>query len=260
MRSADFLSLALGSVAAHRMRSLLTALGIAVGIAAVVLLTSIGEGVHRFVLGEFTQFGTHLIAVTPGKTSTFGLSGAVINTVRPLTLEDAEALARLPRIEAALPFVQGNAPIEYGNRIRRSMIFGTGADVPRVWRMQPRIGRFLPREDPRHARPFAVLGAKVKQELFGAASPLGRRVRIGGERYRVIGVMEPKGTLLGFDLDDAVYIPTHRAMAMFDQEGVMEVDLLYAPGGDSASLTDTIRTRLKQRHGGEDFTIITQDQ
>jgi len=86
MLSADFIRLSLGSVSAYRMRSFLTALGIAVGIASVVLLTSIGEGIHRYVLSEFTQFGTNLIAVNPGKSSTFGISGAIVNTVRPLSL------------------------------------------------------------------------------------------------------------------------------------------------------------------------------
>ena len=100
MRTADLTRLAIEAVIAHRLRSLLTALGIAVGIAAVVLLTSIGEGVHRFVLAEFTQFGTNLIAVTPGKTETFGISGALVSNVRPLSLADAEALQRLDTVLA----------------------------------------------------------------------------------------------------------------------------------------------------------------
>ena len=107
--------LALGSVTAYRTRSFLTALGIAVGIASVVLLTSIGQGVRKYVLQEFTQFGTNLIAVSPGKASTLGVSGAVVNTVRPLSLEDAEALSRLPQITGVVPLVQGNAAIEHGH-------------------------------------------------------------------------------------------------------------------------------------------------
>ncbi len=260
MLTADFLKLTLNSVFAYRMRSFLTALGIAVGIASVVLLTSIGEGVHKYVLGEFTQFGTNLIAISPGKSSTFGISGAIINTVRPLNLEDAQALSRLPRIQAVVPLIQGNATIESGRRGRRTFIYGVGPDVPDVWQMKPSLGRFLPRDDPRFARPFVVLGAKVRQELFGNENPLGRRIRIGGERFRVIGVMESKGQMLGFDLDDAAYIPTHKAMSLFNRESLMEVDLLYTPGTDSEALSERIKTLLTQRHGAEDFTIITQDQ
>ena len=256
----DFVRLALHSVVAFRLRSFLTALGIAVGIASVVLLTSIGEGIHKYVLGEFTQFGTNLIAVSPGKSSTFGISGAIVNNVRPLSLEDAESLERIPRVQAVVPMVQGNAAIEHGKRTRRTMIFGVGAEVPRVWSMKPALGRFLPDDDHRHARPFAVLGSKVRSELFGNETPLGKRIRIGGESYRVVGVMESKGQLLGFDLDDAVYIPTHKAMAMFDEESLMEVDILYAPGSDSGQIADAIESVLSDRHGNEDFTITTQDQ
>ncbi len=260
MRIADLFKLTLGSIFAYRMRSVLTGLGISVGIAAVVLLTSIGEGVHKYVLGEFTQFGTNLIAVTPGKTSTFGISGAIVNNVRPLSLEDANALSRLPGVEAVVPMIQGNAAVEFGKHTRRSMVFGVGPAVPEVWSMHATQGRFLPDDDPRYARSFAVLGSKMRDELFGNNSPLGRRIRVGSESFRVIGVMEPKGQMLGFDLDDAVYIPIHRAMAMFNQDSLMEVDLLYSADTNSGILADKIMTLLKDRHGSEDFTIITQDQ
>ncbi len=239
---------------------MLTALGIAVGIASVVLLTSIGEGVNRFVLGEFTQFGTNLIAISPGKSTTFGVSGAIVNNVRPLSIEDAESLRRLPFIQAVVPMAQGNSAIEHGKRTRRTIIYGVGADMPRVWQMKPAIGRFLPADDPRFARPFVVLGSKVRSELFGTENPLGKRVRIGSESFRVIGILESKGQPLGFDLDDAAYIPTHKAMALFNQDSLMEIDLLYRPGSDSETLSEQIKKSLIQRHGNEDFTVTTQDQ
>ncbi len=260
MLSRDFIKLAIGSVFAHRMRSFLTALGIAVGIGSVILLTSIGEGVHRFVLGEFTQFGTNLIAVTPGKANTMGMSGAVVSNVRPLSMDDAEALGRLPKILDVVPVIQGNAAIESSHRSRRTMVLGVGAAVPEVWLMKPSVGRFLPDDDPIHARPFVVLGSKVRSELFATDNPLGKRIRIGSESYRIIGVMESKGQMLGFDLDDAVYIPAQKAMSMFNRESVMEIDLLYSGDADSAVLSKSISKLLIARHGGEDFTIITQDQ
>ncbi len=260
MKLSDFFRLSLSSVIFHRTRSLLTALGIAIGIAAVVLLTSIGEGINKYILAEFTQFGTNLIAITPGKSETFGLSGALVNNVRPLSLEDAEAIGRLPGIQAVVPLIQGNAAVEHGKRTRRTVIYGVGPDVPSVWQMKPALGRFLPDDDPRFSRPFVVLGSKIRDELFGNQTPLGQRVRIGTESFRVIGVMESKGQLLGFDLDDAVYIPTYKAMALFDQESLMEVDILYAPGVESESLSKKIKKTLEKRHGTEDFTIVTQDQ
>jgi putative ABC transport system permease protein len=260
MRLNDTLKLSLQALVGQRMRSGLTALGIAVGIAAVVLLTSLGEGIHRFVLAEFTQFGTNLIAINPGKTNTMGFSGAVISNVRPLSLADAEALAKLPRVIATMPFVQGNAAVEFDRRTRRTYIFGVGPEVPIVWQMNVSRGRFLPEDDPRAARAYIVLGSKVKNELFGNANALGQAVAVGGERYRVIGIMESKGQMLGFDLDDAVYIPVMRAMALFNRQSLMEIDVLYTAGSSSAEVAARIKTLLMARHGGEDFTITTQDQ
>jgi putative ABC transport system permease protein len=256
----DAITLSLHSILSQRMRSFLTALGIAVGIAAVVLLTSLGEGVHRFVLAEFTQFGTNLIGISPGKTSTHGMSGAVISNIRPLSLDDSLALARLSRVIAVVPVVQGNAAVEHGSRSRRTYIFGVGDSAPTVWQMAVAQGRFMPDDDPRTARAFAVLGSKVKDELFGSENPLGRRIRIGSERYRVIGVMASKGQMLGFDLDDAVYIPAGRAMALFDRESLMEIDILYAAGSDGDEIAQRAKELLVRRHGSEDFTIVTQTQ
>jgi putative ABC transport system permease protein len=150
--------------------------------------------------------------------------------------------------------------VEFGKRSRRTYVFGVGREVPTVWRMGVASGRFLPDDDPRAARAFAVLASKVRDELFGASNPLGRRIRIGGERYRVIGVMESKGQMLGFDLDDAVYIPASRALAMFDRESLMEIDLLYAPGSNVDEVVRRVKALLTARHGSEDFTITTQEQ
>jgi len=256
----DIVKLSLSSLRSQRMRSWLTILGITVGIASVVLLTSIGEGVHRFVMAEFTQFGTNLIAVNPGKTTTAGMSGAIISNVRPLSISDETALRRIPEVIGTVSLVQGNAAIEFGRRQRRSYVFGVGPEVPEVWNIPVAIGRFLPMDDAQAARAFAVVGSKIQDELFQGASPLGKKIRIGGEQYRVIGVMVSKGQLLGFDLDDAVYIPTVRAMSLFNTESLIEIDILYDPEADSETVADRVEKILTARHGAEDFTITTQDQ
>ncbi|MBT8341013.1 MAG: FtsX-like permease family protein [Desulfatitalea sp.] len=260
MNLRDTITLSIQAVAGHRLRSFLTALGISVGIAAVVLLTSLGEGVHRYVLAEFTQFGTNLIAVMPGKTNTSGIPGGVISNVRPLSLTDVSAIERVPRIIAAVPMVQGNAAVEFDRRSRRTYVFGVGSSAREVWKMQVALGRFLPDDDPRAARAFAVLGSRVKKELFGSANPLGRRIRIGSEHYRVAGVMAAKGQMLGLDLDDAVFIPAARALSLFNLSGLMEIDLIYAAGSDSKEIARRVKQLLIARHGAEDFSIVTQDQ
>lgn len=260
MRLADISRLAMGAVIAHRSRSLLTSLGIAVGIAAVVLLTSIGEGVHRFVLQEFSQFGTNIIAVTPGKTETFGISGAQISNVRPLSLDDSAALGRLEHVVAVMPVVQGNAQVEFDGRTRRTMVLGVGSDLPQVWSMNVSLGRFLPPDDQRAPRAFVILGAKVRSELFGERNPLGQRLGVGGDRYRVIGVMEAKGQFLGFDLDDAVYVPAGKALELFNRESLMEIDLVYRAGSSAKNVRGGIERILRARHGSDDFTVTTQQQ
>jgi putative ABC transport system permease protein len=212
------------------------------------------------VLQEFSQFGTNIIAVTPGKTETFGISGAQISNVRPLSLDDSVALERLEHVVAVMPVVQGNAQVEFDGRTRRTMILGVGSELPQVWSMDVSSGRFLPPDDQRAPRAFVVLGAKVRSELFGDRNPLGQRLGVGSDRYRVIGVMEAKGQFLGFDLDDAVYLPAGKALELFNRESLMEIDLVYRAGSSADTVRAGIERILRARHGSDDFTITTQQQ
>ncbi len=256
----DFLQFTAWSIFYQRTRSLLTILGIAVGIAAVIILTSIGKGLHGFVLAEFTQFGTNLIAINPGKVTTMGTPLGILGSVRPLTMEDAQSLRKISRINAVVPALQGNAEVEAANRRRRVTVYGVGPEVPEAFSMKVCMGKFLPPDNPIAPRALAVLGSKLRRELFGVANPLGRRIRVGGYRYRVIGVMESKGQVLGTDLDDTVFIPAARALELFNREGLMEIDVLYAQNAPVDEVVASIRRILAARHGREDFTITTQQQ
>jgi putative ABC transport system permease protein len=256
----DILFLSFRTIASHKLRSALTALGLIIGIAAVIILTSLGRGLHSFVIAEFTQFGTNIIGIHPGIKSTFGLSGATISTVRPLTMADATSLTKLGGIIAVAPVVQGNARVETDSKQRRSNVIGVGDAVPQVWKMHPVSGQFLPSGENANPRAFAVLGDKLATELFGHVNPLGKRIRIGTDRYRVIGVMEKKGQMLGFDMDDTVYIPAAKALEMFDRESLMEIDLLYGNNISVATVQKSIKQLLIARHGREDFTLVTQNQ
>ena len=260
MRYADFVSFTYASLRAHRLRTVLTSLGIAVGIAAVILLTSIGEGLHHFVIAEFTQFGTNIIGVSPGRIQTHGASLGAVNTVRPLTIDDALALRRAPYVQLTDPVVQGNAEIVYSGKSRRVTLYGVGPDFARALQMRVASGEFLPQDDPRSARAFVVLGSKVARELFGSVNPLGSRIRASGERYRVIGVMQAKGQVLGFDLDDTVYIPVGRALEMFNRDSLMEIHVIYEPTAPLAEVEQGIKRILIARHGAEDFTVTPQQK
>lgn len=260
MTFADLCRLTLPALSAHKTRSALTGLGIAIGIAAVVLLTSIGEGVRHYVLTEFTQFGTHLIAINPGKTTTMGTPIGTIASARPLTLQDAGALTAVRGVEAVVPFVQGNAEAKFEARRRRTNIYGVGPKMPQVFQLPVASGRFLPPDDPRTARAFVVLGAKITRELFAGVNPLGQHLRIDNSRFTVIGTMASKGQVLGFDLDDAVYIPAARAQELFNRNGLMEVDVLYREDMETETVAAGIKRLMTARHGQEDFTLTTQEQ
>jgi putative ABC transport system permease protein len=259
--AAEALRLAWGALLAHRLRSALTMLGILIGIASVILLTSIGEGTRRYVLSEFTQFGTNVMAINPGKTATSGAPGALSATIRKLSIEDAEALRRVPGVSRVVPLMMGMARVEAGERGRSVYVYGVNSEVPEVWKFGVRQGAFLPPGDPRHGAPLAVLGPKLKREIFGERNALGRYVRIGDMRMQVIGVMAPKGLLLGFDIDDAVYIPVASAQRLFNRDELVEIDVLFSQNVSTGSIVDGVRELLAERHDGEeDFTITTQTE
>jgi putative ABC transport system permease protein len=256
----DLVRFSFGVLRAYRMRAFLSALGIAIGIAAVILLTSIGEGINQFVMGQFTQFGTNLISVTPGNVKTAGISVGVFNSVRPLTIEDAIAIRRLPNIEYTDPVVSGNAEVGFSGRRRRVMVFGVSPYFARALRMDVVLGTFLPEDDPNAPRMLAVLGTRTRKELFGDANPLGQRVEVASWHYTVTGVMAPKGQIFGVDFDDCIYIPVGSAKELFNREGLMEIHVTYNPGVPADDVVNSIRRLLISRHDREDFTITPQKE
>lgn len=260
MNTIDTFHFALRSLTTHRLRTLLSASGIAIGIAAVILLTSIGEGFQRFIIDEFTQFGTNIIDVTPGKINTHGGSLGAIGSARLLTIEDALALKHSRFVQYINASVMGNAEIRAQGRSRRVTVYGQSSDFPKVFNMNVAIGQFLPDDDPRNPRAYVVLGAKAHTELFGNLNPLGAIVQVGASRFRVIGVMASKGQVLGFDLDDTVYIPTTRALEVFNREGLMEINIAYSPDAPLDIVMNDIQRIMMARHGREDFTLTPQQQ
>ena len=259
MEGRDLLLMGSGALRANKLRSALSMLGIAIGVASVVLLTSIGEGTRIYILNEFAQFGTNVLMVNPGKAETSGIPGAFGGTTRKLTIEDAVAVKRLPHVDEIVPLVVALARVEKAGRARSVVIYGSTPAVLDVWKFEIGQGEFLNNTDPHRSSPIAVLGPKVKRELFGDGNPLGQFVRIADTRLRVVGVMAPKGNSLGFDLDDAVYIPVALAMRMFNMEELSEIDVTFAHGGLVDIVEEEIREALTDRHRGhEDFTITTQ--
>jgi putative ABC transport system permease protein len=259
IRPRDSLQLALRAITAHRLRSFLTLLGIAVGIAAVILLTSIGEGIHRFVLAEFTQFGTNVISVAPGKTKTSGHGADRHSDLgAPADAGRRRALEHLPHITGMTATVWGNTEVNANGRLRRTTVNGVSAEMLKVFSIKVRSGQFLPPRTPT-ARAPSSSSAPASRKNCSAAKTRWERVRVGGLQFRVIGVLEAKGQFLGIDLDDAAYIPTARALELYNRDGIMKIDLSYEEGVPAAAVSALVKATLKARHGREDFTITTQE-
>jgi len=244
----------------HRLRSMLTALGIAIGVAAVVLLTSMGEGLNHFMEAQFSQFGTNNLRIAPGKPETVGLGPGILNTTRPLTVEDAEAVARLPYILAVNPARLGAAEVEANDRLKVATIFGTGTGVLAFISLDLQEGQFLPADDPTSPRALAVIGSTIQREFYGSKSAVGDRIRVGGSRFKVVGVLAPKGDVTGLNVDESVLIPVARAMELFNTPSLMEIGVRYEEGAPVDELVSTIRRLLLSRHGYEDFNVATQQQ
>jgi putative ABC transport system permease protein len=154
--------------------------------------------------------------------------------------------------------VVGVGPVEANGRSRSVFVYGVTPNIPRAWRFRVRQGSFWPAGDPRRGIQTAVLGPKVKRELFGEANALGQFVRIAGSRFRVVGIMESKGQFLGFDLDDSVYVPVASGMRIFNLTELNEIDVTYPHAGLAKRLEGEIKRTLIRRHGREDFTVTTQ--
>jgi putative ABC transport system permease protein len=256
----ELVTLALRAIVAHRLRSALSMLGIGIGVTSVILLTSIGEGTRLYIISQFTQFGTNVLAVLPGKAETMGIPGVMGGTTHKLTIDDAEALRRIPGVEGVVPLAFGTARVEARGRGRSVFVYGVTPDVSEVWQWGVRVGSFWPPGDPRRGASQAVLGPKLKKELFGSDNALGELVRIGGTRFRVVGLMEPKGQLLNFDLDDSVYIPVASAMRIFNMDELVEIDLTFSNAHLLEEVESEVRRVLTERHGGrEDFSVTSQE-
>ena len=256
-----YFELGIGAVRSHRLRSMLSVLGIAIGIAAVILLTSVGEGTRRYMLAQFTQFGTNIIAINPGKIETMGIPGVFGGTTHKLSLADAEAMRRVRGVDSVCPMAFGQARVSGNGRGRSVLVFGTTADIAGVMKLEIGQGSFLPEGDPRRGSMVAVLGPKLKTELFGEENALGRFVRVADTRLRVIGVVSPKGRMLGMDFDDSIYVPVATTMRMFNLDELQEIDISFAHADLSEGVAERLRTLLIDRHGGkEDFSLFTMSE
>ncbi|KAA3629300.1 MAG: ABC transporter permease [Proteobacteria bacterium] len=261
MRSADTFSYARTALRGHSARTLLMLLAMAIGVAAVVVLTGLGEGARRYVTGEFSSLGTELLIVLPGRSETTGGAPPMLGqTPRDLTIDDAYALTRSRAVKRIAPISVGQAPVSWGGREREVTLLGSTPELLEVRHLTLARGRFLPAGDPRRAAPVCVLGAKVRDELFRNTPAVGEWMRMGEYRCRVIGVLGAGGHSLGLDLEEVVVVPVATAQALFDNPSLFRI-LVEATHRDTmeSAKRDVLRI-IRERHDDEDdITVITQD-
>jgi putative ABC transport system permease protein len=261
MQVKDILQFGIRSIAGTPQRTLLMLLAMAIGVGSVMVLTALGEGARNYVTNEFSQLGTNLLIVLPGRTETTGGAPPIMGeTPRDLTLNDAIALTRNRTVHRVAPISVGSAPVSFQQLEREVNILGSTADLLPVRQMELGLGKFLPQGDPSRGAAVVVLGSKLKNELFGNNRALGQWVRISERRFRVIGILKAKGESLGTDMSDVAIIPVASAQSLFNTTSLFRV-LVQAKSRESIpQAKQAVIATIRERHDGEDdVTVITQD-
>ena len=261
MNVRDLIRFSYRALSGYPLRTGLMLLAMAMGVCSVVVLTALGEGARQYVAGQFTSLGTHILIVLPGRNETTGGPPPMMGeTPRDLTVEDALALKRSSTVLRVAPIMVGSAPVAYAGREREVTILGSTTELFEIRDLSMAQGRFLSQGEVTRAEAVCTLGQKIKTELFGNASALGRFVRIGDRRFRVVGVLAKKGQSLGLDMSDVVVINVASAAALFNQTSLFRV-LVQARSRDAVERAKTAMLEIiRDRHDGEDdVTIITQD-
>jgi putative ABC transport system permease protein len=262
VNSLDIIRFSASALFRSRLRAGLMLLAMAIGVAAVVVLTSLGEGARRFVSSEFASLGTNLLIVLPGRSETAGGAPTMFigQTPRDLTIDDAMALERSATVAKVAPIMVGSAPVAWGGREREVPILGSTAELLSIRHWQMAQGRFLPAGDPRQSTAVCVIGAKVRRELFGTQTALGQWLRIGEWRCRIIGVLASEGRSIGVDVQELVIVPVAMAQSLFNSPSLFRIVVEASSRDAMPRGKQHILNTISARHQGEeDITVITQD-
>jgi putative ABC transport system permease protein len=280
MRLLASVEIALRALTVNKMRSGLTMLGIIIGISAVIVLVSVGQGVQTMVAEQMQNIGSNLLFVMPGELeeSSSSMKSNFLRSanVSTLTLGDAEAIAKpanVPAVKAVAPEFVGSGIIVYGSGNTQATVSGVTSEYSSVTNFYPLLGRFIEDNDLRTNARVAVLGQTVLEELFAAGiNPIGQVVKINRVPFRIVGVMKEKGGTAFSDEDDVVFIPLTTAQTRLfgvrHVSGDYSVSVIYATAVDESFLDaarDQVRRILRQRHGliystdKDDFSVLTQE-
>lgn len=262
MRATDLLRFTFLALRRQRFRSLMLLVSVAIGVASVLILVSLGEGARQYVLGEFSFIGKDTVVIFPGrKTTTGGMPPVTGAAARDITLEELSILERtVPGIESIAPLIVGNAPVAYRNRDRESMVLGTTAAFFAVRQLHVAQGSNFPNLALDEGSPVAIIGQTLKQELFGNRRAIGEWVRLRDYRFRVIGILAGTGDSFGMDLSEAIFVPVASAQTVFNVNGLFRVMMKIRDGVDVEATKEALRSRMKELHEGEeDVTVVNPE-
>ena len=260
IRSKDIIIFGWQALKGYRSRTILMLLAMCIGVASVLMLTALGEGARRYVRSEFASLGTNLVIVLPGRSETAGqgLSTMMGVTPRDLTLDDAKALTRNPNVERIAPLNVGVAEVSWQNRKREITVLGSNSELLKIRHWTLARGDFLPAMDWDRASAVCVIGAKVRNEIFGAHNAMGQYIRLGENRYRVIGILASEGRSIGMDVEELVIIPVASAQSLFNVPSLFRILIEVKTRAAIPSVIKFAEDTIQARHQGErDVTVIT---
>lgn len=248
--------MAWASLIANKMRSILTMLGIIIGVAAVIALVSIGNGVKQDIQNSISSLGSNLLMVMPGAPRTPGVRPSA-GSMKSLKVSDYEAISKLDGVKAASPMTNGSYVVIYQNKNWTTSVSGVSYNYLDVNNWSMKSGRFLSEKNVQNRERVAVVGKTVVKNLFGDEDPVGAEIRVKNIPFRIIGVLNSKGSgAMGNDQDDMVIIPYTTAMERV--EGVDYLRMIYVVGKDENGidrLQSDIENLLRVRHGIKDTNL-----
>jgi putative ABC transport system permease protein len=253
--------LSLESLLSQKLRTLLTVLGMVIGVGAIVLLVSVGQGAKNYVLREFEGLGTNLIVIQPGKSDRKTHFGPPVGAAqRKMTTADVTAIEkRAVNLEAVSGLVLGTVSVRHEDSLSNITVFGTNEQFPSILTVNVGAGAYFTREEDEYGRRVVILGQNVVRDLFGEASPLGQTVKLNESEFRIVGVLAPMGDKLGLNFDELGFIPTQAALKLFNDDKLFGIRAKASSRVGVDDAVAEIAEILKERRDGEeDFTVITQ--
>lgn len=262
MRLPDLVRYTLLALRRQRFRSTMLLIAVGLGVGAVIVLTALGEGARGYVMGEFAFLGKDTVVMFPGRKETTGGMPPITGTsARAITLDEVEVLHRtVPGVTSLAPIVIGNGPVSYQSRERESIVVGTTAAFFDIRQLEVAQGKTLPDLALSEGKPVAVIGQKLKSELFDNRRAIGQWVRLRDFRFRVVGVLKGKGDSFGADLSEAIFIPVASAQSVFNIHGLFRVMMKVREHYQIAEVKSQVSKRMQELHEGEqDVTVVSPD-